>query len=95
MSADTKSVDVLAVLDDHCKYCDLRMTDRHGIGPALIEARAAVAELIEASRQFDKTYVWHWDRVDGAAVIMPDRVPEFEARAARLSAALAACGGAK
>lgn len=49
MSADTKSVDVLAVLDDHCKYCDLRMTDRHGIGPALIEARAAVAELIEAA----------------------------------------------
>ena len=44
-----KAVDVLAVLDDHCKYCDLRMTDRHGIGPALIEARAAVAELIEAA----------------------------------------------
>lgn len=58
MSAETKAVDVLAVLDDHCKYCDLRMTDRHGIGPALIEARAAVAELIAAGQMVNRDLAW-------------------------------------
>lgn len=51
MSVDTKAVDVLAVLDDAIsEFNNLRMTDRHGIGPALREARAAVADLIEDRR---------------------------------------------
>lgn len=55
MSADTKSVDVLAVLDDAiADYADCRFTDRHGTGPGLIAARAAIAELIAADAEFDK-----------------------------------------
>lgn len=47
-----KAVGVLAVLDDAIsEFSDLRVTDRHGIGPALIEAHAAVAELIDAARK--------------------------------------------
>lgn len=45
-----KPVDVLAVLDDAISdYCDRAFTDRGGVGPELIKARAAVAELIEAA----------------------------------------------
>lgn len=47
MSADTKSVDVLAVLDDAiADYCDRAFTDRGGVGQELIKARAAVSALI-------------------------------------------------
>lgn len=50
MSAEMKPVDVLAVLDDAISdYCDRAFTDRGGVGPELIKARAAVAELIEAA----------------------------------------------
>lgn len=49
-----------------------------------------VRELVEAAKQFDQTYGWHWDRTDGAAIIMPDRVADLEARYSRLAAALAA-----
>jgi len=54
MSAETKPVDVLSVLDDAISdYCDRAFTDRGGVGPELIKARAAVAELIEASGYMD------------------------------------------
>lgn len=59
MSAETKAVDVLEVLDDAIsEFNDLRMTDRHGIGPALIDARAAVAEQIAAGQMVERDLAW-------------------------------------
>lgn len=50
-----KSVNVLEVLDDAiADYTDCRFTDRHGTGPGLITALAAIAELIEADREYDE-----------------------------------------
>ena len=61
----------------------------------LTEARAAVEELIEASKQLSGTYGWHWDRDDGSLVIFPDRVDDFDDRMERLRIALANIGETK
>lgn len=58
------------------------------------QASAAISEIISAAMEFDETYAWHWDRVDGAAVIMPDRIDAFEARAERLKCAIENIRGA-
>lgn len=60
---------------------------------AMHDAIARIAELIAAANRVNKLYPLHWDRTDGAAIIMPDRVPEFEAAFESLNAALSACTG--
>ena len=55
----------------------------------LREARAAVAELVEAAKAFDRTYAWHWDLVNGGLVVTADRVERFEDTYQRLTEALA------
>lgn len=49
-----------------------------------------VMELREAAKEVDGLYPMHWDTTGGGALIMPDRVPEFERRFQRLHSALAA-----
>lgn len=84
MSTETKAVDVLEGLGDAIsEFSDLRMTDRHGIGQSLIEAHAAVAELIEALRGLLR-------RAEDE-LADPQDLPEIEAA----RAALARFGGAK
>lgn len=84
MSAAPKPVDVLSVLDDAISdYCDRAFTDRGGVGQELIEARAAIAELIEAAAQYRREFGWR-----GTAT--------QERSARRIGAALARVrGGAK
>ena len=49
-----------------------------------------MAALRDAAIRVNKLYPLHWDRVDGAAVVMPDSVPEFEKAFHELDAAIAA-----
>lgn len=51
---------------------------------------AEVEQLRDAAVRVNNLYPLHWDRVDGAAVVMPERVAEFEEAFGQLNAALAA-----
>lgn len=59
------------------------------VEPRLIRALLAERDALrEAAKAVNALYPLHWDRVDGAAVVMPDRVPQFEEAFARLHAAI-------
>lgn len=60
------------------------------------EARAAVAELIEAGAKFSRLYGHLWDVVEpeGAGFLSPESVIKYDAAHERLAAALARVGGA-
>ena len=76
-----EKIDVLAVIDGAIEeYTNPRFTDRHGTGPELTKARAAIAELIEAASAVNEEL----NGPDGVSVATADR----------LSAALARVGGA-
>jgi len=64
---------------------------------ALHEWGAAVAELIEAAKEFSDLYGCLWDVVapDGAGFLSPESVKKYDDAHGKLMAALASCGGAK
>lgn len=61
-----------------------------GVADRLAVANEEIAELRDAAESVDRLYPMHWDTTGGGALIMPERVPEFEARFQRLHEALAA-----
>jgi len=84
-------VDVLAVMDEAIVSMGM-----FKLGPdKLREARAAVAELIEAAKSVDALYPKHWDLTNGGAIIFPENVASFEAAFEKLSGALARIGSAE
>jgi hypothetical protein len=79
-------VDVLAVMDGAIQtFCSSNFTDRYRQGPDMREARAAVAELIEADREYDEAKSNFWKGPAAAAV--------YHLSLARRRAALARCAG--
>ncbi|HEX6215276.1 MAG TPA: hypothetical protein VFZ38_10680 [Vicinamibacterales bacterium] len=57
---------------------------------SIITALQAERDALRAAAMaVDALYPLHWDRVDGAAVVMPERIPQFEQAFADLGAALA------
>lgn len=75
------AVDVLAVLDAAIAGAEAPVRERRGHAISLMEARAAVAELVDADREYDDA------RLSGNAY-------RIAAAAARRRAALARVGGA-
>lgn len=63
MNAETKPMDVPAVMDDAiADYCHPTLTDRGGVGPELIKARAAFAELIESAPAMSDYLDWQCEK---------------------------------
>ena len=58
MSADTKSVDVLAVLAFHARAQECTDYPRLRSFTELADARAAIAELIEAASAVEQAHAW-------------------------------------
>ena len=83
-------VDVLAVLDEVIHDREFSETVC-----TLREARAAVAELIEAAKSVNALYPKHWDMASGGAVIFPENVASFESAFEKLGGALARIGSAE
>lgn len=93
MNAETKHsgpVDVLAVLEDAARriYVSAETQDDNDASDALLQARAAVAELVEASR----VLLGEWDRQDSGNKFDPMPGKDWEAAEARFRAAVAAFG---
>jgi hypothetical protein len=55
---------------------------------------AAAPELLAALEAIYALFPCHWDRVDGAAVVMPERVPQLDAAFEQARAAIAKARGA-
>lgn len=77
-----------AVAVDDCPYCGMPVIRGDCQRCGYTKPHAQGDELIEAAKGVNALYPMHWDRVDGSAVIMPERIEEFEKRFARLQAAL-------
>lgn len=88
MGADTKTVDVLAVLCRLCANVEFVRLKRQGE-----DATAAIAELIGADKEYDRIRLAPYDRHDPVAA-RKGRA-EFLAAQERRAAALRACGGAE
>lgn len=86
------TMDVLAVLDR-----EIRDENVPGhIATQLAEARAAVAELVEADREYDETMEWHAKAVAYCDHFDPEQglaARALKAARARRAAALARFGG--
>lgn len=94
-------VGVLEALDGAIAQTEYHNAERANGGDArnrpLREARAAVAELIEAAKEFSDLYGYLWDVVepDGAGFLSPESVKKYDDAHGKLMAALASCVGAK
>lgn len=91
----SRPVDVLAVMD----AVQAQLDRSHGVNsfPELAEARAAVAELVEAVRALDAAYIKHDDVRDNhtlSAAFRHDVGRQLVAAIDRKDAALAKFGGA-
>lgn len=87
--SEERKVDVRLVLSRAAAHI---ANQNNGQRPdTLDEARATIAELMEAAREVDAMYPRHWDLVEGGLMVMAENVKRFEAAFARLHEALAAC----
>jgi hypothetical protein len=77
-----------------CPVCFVTLAEHSGISatawkiaPEDLAAQDEILRLRTALAGLEAMYVYTWDRVDGALVMMPDAIPKFEAahKAARVA----------